>query len=104
MDQPTTVTKDELKVALLENNEKLVDKFNASIDHSADKITKAVQDRTNPFVQSFTELAERVGKQHTQIEVLENKVGNLWSKMIGVGAACVTVGGLLGFFIEQTIK
>ena len=101
MEQTTTVTKDELKVALLENNEKLVDKFNASIEHSAEKITKAVQDRTNPFVQSFTELAEKVGKQHGQIEVLENKVSNIWGKFIGIGAALVTLTALVTFLITK---
>jgi uncharacterized protein YoxC len=96
----TTPNKDEIKLlidnALLQNNEKI----NKAIDESATKVTQAVTLTTQTFLTELTTIATKQGAMQGEIDSLKSKLGNLWAKMIGVGAACTTLGGLVGFFIE----
>jgi hypothetical protein len=100
MDSQSTVTKDELKVALLENNERMYEKINAAIEKSAMRITQAVTTRTDPFITEIRDLAEAHGRLKSKVETIDSRIGNMWAKMIAIGAACATVGGFLGILIE----
>src|SRR4051812_5525543 len=77
--------------ALLENNVVI----NKSIGDSADKITLAMNQKTDTYINQLTIFAEKQGALKTQLDDVRVKVNNLWAKMIGVGAACATLGGLL---------
>lgn len=95
-----TPNKDEIKLlidnALLQNNEKI----NKTIEAMGDKVTNAVSLTTQTFLTELTAIATKQGIMQGQIDTLKTKVGNLWAKMIGIGAACITVGGFVGFFID----
>lgn len=98
--EQTTPNKDEIKLlidnALLQNNEKI----NKSIEAMGDKVTSAVTLTTQTFLSELTTISTKQGVMQGQIDTLKTKVGNLWAKMIGIGAACITVGGFVGFLIE----
>lgn len=87
MEQTTSPTKDEIKLlidnALLQNNERMVDKF-----------TKALDEKMNPTLNEVVNLAKEVG-------VMKSKVSNLWGKFIGIGAAISVVTALVTLLFTQ---
>lgn len=96
----TTPNKDEIKLlidnALLQNNEKI----NKAINDSADKVAKAVNETTSTYLEQLLNVVKAQTEMGSEIDALKSKLNFLWAKMIAVGAACVTLGGFIGFFIE----
>lgn len=88
-------TKDEIKLlidnALLQNNERI----NNTIQASAEKVTLAVNQKTDGYIGQITAIAHDQGLLEAKVVQLASKVNNLWAKMISVGAACATLGGLV---------
>jgi len=88
-------TKDEIKLlidnALLQNNERI----NGTIQASAEKITVAVNQKTDTYIGQISNIAHAQGALETKVSTLAGKVNNLWAKMISVGAACATLGALV---------
>jgi len=69
--------------ALLQNNERMYDKF-----------TKALEEKMNPTLNEVVVLAGKVGS-------LETKLSNVWGKFIGIGAGLVTITALVTFIFAR---
>jgi len=97
----TTPTKDEIQLliknGLLENNEKI----NKSMEAMADKIAQSVTTTTSTFLDKLIEVSKEQSTLRADVAGLKQKVNFLWAKMTAVGAACMTIGGFIGFVIEQ---
>lgn len=94
-------TKEEIKLlienALLQNNERI----NSTIQASADKTMVAIKETTDTYLEQLTKLAANQGSLQSEVSDLRLKVNNLWAKVIGVGAACATLTGLVVFIWQH---
>lgn len=99
-----TVTKDELTIALLENNAKIVNQVNTSIEKNVELIKSSVRDQTEPMIKLVTELAKDLGTLSGRIVAVETKVNTLWSKIGAVVAFATIIGSAIGIFIEYLIS
>lgn len=86
-----------VKIQLLENNEVIYDR----IEKAGDKIARSLNEKMEPLLGQLVKYAETQGAMEVRIAATESKLSNLWAKMIGVGAGCASVAGLLGFLISQ---
>lgn len=97
-EQPSTpqVTKTEveqaIEIALLKNNEHLLKEFRTDIEHSSDKIAKALNERTEPLLSQVVELAKQSGAH-------EKALSSLNGKLIGVSAGAASISGLIVYLI-----
>lgn len=94
-------TKDEIKLlidnALLQNNVIIT----AVIEKQSDKTAKAMTDQMTAANAQVISLAEKIGTVSEKQRVTDDKVKNMWAKMIGIGAGCTTLGGLVVLLITQ---
>lgn len=94
-------TQQEIKLlidnALLQNNERI----NTAIQASADKITAAVDRRTDAYIGQITTLAEGHGALKTEVETLKGKLNNIWGKLIGIGTGIAAITALVTLVLTK---
>ncbi len=90
--------------SLLQNNERITEKFRTDLDRSIDKMAKTVTESNGQFLSQLATVIEKQGAQAAEIVSLKLKISGMWAKMIAIGAACATIGGFLGVMIEQVIS
>lgn len=90
--------------SLMQNNERITDKFRTDLDRSIDKMARTVTESNGQFLSQLATVIEKHGKLDARVSATEAKVTGIWAKMIAIGAACATIGGLLGVIIEQIIS
>lgn len=86
-----------IKIQLLENNV-LIEQ---SIAKMGDKVNSTFQATAATFVTQLSSVATNQGSNETRITNVENKVNNLWAKLLGVGAGCATMSGLFVYLIDH---
>lgn len=97
MDNPqhNQVDKNDIKIALLENNAVIFERMDKAIRENGASVTKAVEKKTDGFIAEITNVAKVQGEHSIEIASLNSRYDKIWSKV----ASVVTVTGIILGFI-----
>ncbi len=97
--QHTQVDKNDIKIALLENNAVIFERMDHAIKESGAVTTKAVEKKTDSFIAEITSLAKVQGEHTVEIMILNGKYDKIWSKMATVAAVSNIIVGAAVYII-----
>ncbi|MGO4470325.1 hypothetical protein AB4Y95_00100 [Arthrobacter sp. M-10] len=98
MDSPqhNQVDKNDIKIALLENNAVIFERMDKAIHENGASITKAVEKKTDSFITEITNLAKVQGEHSIEIAALNSRYDKIWSKVAtALAISNVIVGGIV---------
>lgn len=97
--QTQPVTADSIKIALLENNEAIYTRMDKAIKENATEITKAVNTKTEGYIDQVTGLAKETGALEVKVTALENWKTNMWAKILGIQAVVGFIFAVIGWIL-----
>ncbi|RAN78024.1 hypothetical protein B5P43_18505 [Bacillus sp. SRB_336] len=93
------VDKNDIKIALLENNAVIFERMDKAIKENGVSVTKAVEKKTDTFVAEITKLAEVQGAHSIEISNLNSRYDKIWSKVAGVVTVTGIILGFIGYLL-----